>query len=218
MSPKRVWSPQNPRFLAMLPATIDNYLTQVINSPQYHDILSILKGFRNGLVYGAKIRAPHAFVMTFLFRTGSFYDKLRAIFKATFQHSRNLAMFVTIYKTLMVIFKKLKNKESNGDSFLAGLVGGYIVFGEDNNINQQIVLYLFSRILIGLAKVGVQNRVLSAPNNTFTMFAATVWGIVMWLFRHHRSSLQGSLQASMQYLYNDSEVFSNIRNLLWHNI
>lgn len=33
-----------------------------------NDILSVVKGFRNGLVYGAKIRLPHAAVMTFLFR------------------------------------------------------------------------------------------------------------------------------------------------------
>lgn len=33
------------------------------------DILAIVKGFRNGLVYGAKIRLPHALVMTFLFRS-----------------------------------------------------------------------------------------------------------------------------------------------------
>jgi hypothetical protein len=32
--------------------------------------LSVLRGFRNGVVYGAKIRAPHALVMTFLFRDG----------------------------------------------------------------------------------------------------------------------------------------------------
>lgn len=32
------------------------------------ELLTIIKGFRNGLVYGAKIRLPHALVMTFLFR------------------------------------------------------------------------------------------------------------------------------------------------------
>ena len=35
-----------------------------------HDVLSLVKGFRNGLVYGAKVRFPHALVMTFLFRRG----------------------------------------------------------------------------------------------------------------------------------------------------
>lgn len=35
----------------------------------FRDLLSIIKGFRNGLVYGFKIRFPHALVMTFLFRS-----------------------------------------------------------------------------------------------------------------------------------------------------
>lgn len=33
------------------------------------ELLAIVKGFRNGLVYGAKIRLPHALVMTLLFRS-----------------------------------------------------------------------------------------------------------------------------------------------------
>jgi peroxisomal membrane protein 4 len=40
----------------------------LVNDPLVHDVLAILKGLRNGLVYGAKIRFPHALVMTFLFR------------------------------------------------------------------------------------------------------------------------------------------------------
>ena len=37
-----------------------------------HDswLLSVIRGFRNGVIYGAKIRFPHALVMTFLFREG----------------------------------------------------------------------------------------------------------------------------------------------------
>lgn len=42
--------------------------TEFILTPEYHDFLSVVKGFRNGLVYGAKIRFPHALVMTLLFR------------------------------------------------------------------------------------------------------------------------------------------------------
>lgn len=37
-----------------------------------HDLMAIVKGFRNGLVYGAKVRFPHALVMTFLFQSGSY--------------------------------------------------------------------------------------------------------------------------------------------------
>lgn len=117
----------------------------------------------------------------------------------------------------MVAQRLLKGKEGSGDAFVAGVVGGYLIFGEDNNINQQIVLYLFSRIMMGMAKLSVKKGIIPQPPHAFPIFAAVVWGIVMWLFRKERDTLQGSLQASMQYLYNDSEVFSTFKNWLWHN-
>ncbi|XP_047627251.1 peroxisomal membrane protein 4 isoform X2 [Phacochoerus africanus] len=42
----------------------------LLRKRRYHAALAMIKGFRNGAVYGAKIRAPHALVMTFLFRSG----------------------------------------------------------------------------------------------------------------------------------------------------
>jgi peroxisomal membrane protein 4 len=104
-------------------------LNTLLASGKYHDLFAIIKGCRNGAVYGAKIRFPHALVMTFLFRAGSIQDKFRFIFKATYQHSKNLALFVTIYKSLLVFQRLIKGKENNLDSFFAGLVGGYVVFG-----------------------------------------------------------------------------------------
>ena len=51
----------------------------------------------------------------------------------------NLASFVTLYKTMLLIQRKLNNgKERSADTFLAGLVGGYIVFGDRNAINEQV--------------------------------------------------------------------------------
>lgn len=77
-------------------------MQEILRNPAYHDALAIIKGFRNGAVYGkrlivcvwcvgvgrcqtanylrrllfilgAKIRFPHALVMTFLFREGRYY-------------------------------------------------------------------------------------------------------------------------------------------------
>jgi hypothetical protein len=39
--------------------------------PHNSCFLSVVRGFRAGALYGAKIRAPHAFVMTFLFYPGT---------------------------------------------------------------------------------------------------------------------------------------------------
>jgi peroxisomal membrane protein 4 len=78
-------------------------------------------------------------------------------------------------------------------------------------------LYLFSRISTGLAKLAVKKNYVHSPDKSFSIFAAVTWGIVMWLFRHHPQTLQGGLQTSMTYLYNDSDVFNNLNSLLWHN-
>lgn len=35
---------------------------RIILDPKYHDLLAVVKGARNGAVYGAKVRFPHALV------------------------------------------------------------------------------------------------------------------------------------------------------------
>ena len=68
----------------------------------------------------------------------SLKDKLKAIAKATYTHSRNLAYFVFTYKGLQALQEKLQGKSLQSHSFLAACVGGWLVFGENNNINSQV--------------------------------------------------------------------------------
>jgi hypothetical protein len=35
---------------------------KIILDPKYHDVLTLVKGIRNGIVYGTKVRFPHALV------------------------------------------------------------------------------------------------------------------------------------------------------------
>lgn len=44
---------------------------RILLDPKYHDILAVVKGARNGAVYGTKVRFPHALVMIVLFRSGT---------------------------------------------------------------------------------------------------------------------------------------------------
>jgi peroxisomal membrane protein 4 len=73
-----------------------------------------------------------------------------------------------------------------------------------NSGRGQINMYLLSRILFGLARLAVSSGVISAPKggrimctaegahacgyaaDTFPLFAALVWGTVLWLFEYHR--------------------------------
>ena len=71
--------------------------------------------------------------------------------------------------------------------FLSGLIFGGIIFGKQSGVNHQIVLYLFSRILIGLSK-WIYINVLKDKIKFFEdgygyyLLAAVCWGVVMWLF------------------------------------
>lgn len=51
---------------------IEAALEKIVLDPKYHDVLTLVKGVRNGIVYGTKVRFPHALVMIFLFRHGSY--------------------------------------------------------------------------------------------------------------------------------------------------
>jgi len=47
--------------------------------------------------------------------------------------------YVALYKTLLLVQKKVNGgKERSFDTFFAGLVGGYIVFGERSAVNEQV--------------------------------------------------------------------------------
>ncbi|KAJ2496078.1 hypothetical protein IWW47_003869, partial [Coemansia sp. RSA 2052] len=146
-------------------------------------------------------------------------DKVVAILKATKAHAQGLAFFVTIYKLLILAQQRLSasGKSTDLHTFVAGCVGGYLVFGEQTNVNQQITLYLFSRIAMGFANTALKATSLTAPPRSFAFFAALCWGCVMVLFRRDKSVLQDSLKSSMTYLYEDSNHWSSLRTLLWHN-
>ncbi|KXJ95988.1 peroxisomal membrane protein 4 [Microdochium bolleyi] len=223
-----------PAALQSLKAAIE----RIILDPAYHDLLAVVKGARNGAVYGAKVRFPHALVMVFLFRSGTLQQKLGLIYKATRQHATNLAKFATIYKATCYILKHFgptPGKEGTYDTFVAGLLGGYFVFGgrsprtgKISSVNQQIVIYVFARVVLGLARIAVKPGhglpIVSEPARSeliqkyaWPVFAATSWAFVMHLFRYHPEDLQPSLRGSMSYIYQQSNEWDSLRTLLWHN-
>ncbi|KAF2863167.1 putative peroxisomal membrane protein [Piedraia hortae CBS 480.64] len=219
-----------------------------ILDPRLHSPLVLVKAIRNGLVYGTKVRFPHALVMTFLFRSGSLSSKARAIYKATSQHASNLACFAFIYKSVMIALRNApgraaKGGEQSSDAFWAGMMGGYAVFArKKNSVNQQIVIYIFARVVLALAKL----MFLPPEDNTLVggrygggggkgslllpkvqrealrkiawpAFATLSWASVMWLFRHHPDTLQPSLRSSMVYIYDNAERWTDVKSFLWHN-
>lgn len=105
-------------------------------------------------------------------------------------------------------------KEHSSHAFLAGLTGGYLVFGRgiQSSVNQQIVIYVFARVVLALAKLSVQRRSEGGVGmgrewrervrgNAWPVFASLSWAGVMWVFRWYPESVQPSLRSSMKYMW-----------------
>jgi len=211
---------------------------RILLDPRYHDVLTVVKGARNGAVYGTKVRFPHALVMIFLFRSGTFREKLWLIFRATRTHARNLAKFASIYKATCLLLKyygPTPGKEGPYDTFIGGLLGGYFVFGgrsrrtgKISSVNQQIVIYVFARVVLALARMIVKPNyglpVVSDSTRSaviswyaWPVFASVSWGAVMYLFKWHAEELQPSLRSSMNYIYVQSDHWDGVKNFLLHS-
>jgi hypothetical protein len=92
----------------------------------------------------------------------SWASRVRAILRATRTHAVNLATFVALYKSAILLQRKLNSGKSRRlDTFVAGLIGGYIVFGDRNAINEQVSTAAYDRatseIQTGRIICGVQS-------------------------------------------------------------
>lgn len=74
-------------------------------------------------------------------------EKTWFILDATKQHATNLAAFVALYKSLMLLMRHLSGgKEHSYHSFVAGAVGGGTLFQKNSNVNQQESPYRYADI------------------------------------------------------------------------
>lgn len=187
-------------------AAVAGATTRTDWSMKYPDsLLTVLRGFRNGVWYGCKIRFPHALVMTFLFRDGPLIDKFKAIFEATYTHARNLGCYVAAFKFIREVLRHMRNKEDHWNTTIAGFIAGGFMFGHNDPITSQINMYVMSRVIFGWGRTSVNHGVAFYRPWIYRVYAAINWAMVMYLFFHQKGTLQSSLISSMDYLYVNSD-------------
>lgn len=149
----------------------------------------------------------HTLVMTLLFKDIKLKHLptlLKTIVSMAIEHGVNLGLFVLAYKTGYKTLDRLAGK-SSFNHFISGLLFGTLIFGKKTGVNKQIVLYLFSRVMIGLAtlaytKIAKQLACKSGlieNGSCYYLLAAVCWGTVMWFFEKDKTLLQPSLSHSM---------------------
>lgn len=90
---------------------------------------------------------------------------------------------------------------------IAGAVGGYLIWGRYNSLNYQVLLYLTSRVIVGLASLAREKGIppfgwdmMKFPN-VYPLKAAAVWATVMVMFETYPHVLHPSLKHSMDEIY-----------------
>lgn len=173
------------------------------------DLIQIIRGFRNGLYYGGKVRAMHSLVMGTLFMKGTLTERFKKCSKLTLEHAIRLGIYIGLYKTTLAILKNIQGKRLKIHYFISGLINGWLVYrNKESAINQQIILYLLSRNLTGGAQ-NLQNKGYLPKTKFFGILTALCWGCVMLLFEDDPKSLQPSLASSMEYLYHESDGYNS---------
>lgn len=171
------------------------------------DVLKIIKGTSNGLAYGARVRFMHSLIMSILFMKGSIVSRVRMILKMTAEHSLRLGAFVFVYKTVQMLLRKLEGRTSALHNFIAGVLGSFVInFDGDTPVNQQITLYIISRVILGGGK-SMQKRGYLPQFNLFKFISVTSWACVMLIYAWNKKNLQPSMAQSMDFLYLQSDKY-----------
>ena len=169
------------------------------------DLLKVIRSMRNGFYYAGKVRMMHSTVIALLFMKGPIQSRIKKMGLLTLEHAVRLSIYAGVYKAMLVTLTRIKGGHSLVFDFIAGISAGLTMcLGGPSSINEQFLFYTLSRTLIGGIRL-LQSKGYLPEGNSYKVVSIIGWGLVMAIFTDDRSSLQPSLQYSMQYLYEDSD-------------
>ena len=170
-------------------------------------MLSAIKAFRNGAVYGGSLRFFHSVAFGALFKYASFKnfkEYANYVSNQTYQHALYLGLFSFLYKLFFCFLSKITKKRSKYFAFIAGSLAGFLVFGEKTSLKYQIILFLLARNITGISE-GIFKKLKMQKMKLFPFLSALCCGVVLFLFEDDKSVLTPSLTKSLLYLIKDSD-------------
>ena len=70
-----------------------------------------------------------------------------SVIRLTYEHARNLGLFVFFYKLFVCALNRLRGQNSKFHKLIVGALFGAIFWGKNTNVNMQMNLYLLSRVI-----------------------------------------------------------------------
>eukprot|EP01122_Echinamoeba_exundans_P017042 TRINITY_DN883_c0_g2_i1.p1 TRINITY_DN883_c0_g2~~TRINITY_DN883_c0_g2_i1.p1 ORF type:complete len:242 (+),score=45.61 TRINITY_DN883_c0_g2_i1:165-890(+) len=181
-------------------------------------LLSTLRGLRNGIVCGIRIRLPYiiqAVAYAVIFREKNLLNRVKFVLKQAISHGRNLGLFVFFYKSICWLCRNFAGIHNGIESWIAGFIGGFIAFGDSHgvsgSVNNQIVLYLFARGIEGSLRTFHKKGWLPdsldvASPFGFRVLAGFSLALILYLTEYQPDMLKPGFMSTMTNLYHESNA------------
>lgn len=207
-------------------------IDEIIRSGKYALLFSLIKAFRDGLVYGTKVRAPHATVLELVWGSGPPRNIPGKVLRITATHAFGLGFASVIFTLVTRLLRTLQEvAKGTADSpsltvqrtysstwwhhSLAGFLIGYLAWGNiSNKVHQQMLIYVVSRLMVALLNLYSHRVGYHATPHHYRLFSGAMWAMLMTILFMSPGSLQVNMRKSLEYVFLESNRFSSIRELI----
>ncbi|KPA74087.1 putative peroxisomal membrane protein 4 [Leptomonas pyrrhocoris] len=210
VAPKR---PSGPTASGLHGAVLDR-INDMIASGDFDVLFHALKGFRNGVVYGTRVRAPHALVLNLVWSKSPYSSMPAKIFKVTKTHALGLGYSAALFAVVRGLLRHMQGTTRVWHNALAGFLIGACFWGDSNNgVHIQMMMYILARLICGLYHLITAKLAISVPSYAYRVYMGGLWSLVILFLSYSPDQLQASMKQSLQYIFEESNKFSN-----WYDV
>lgn len=211
--PKPAGEPR-PAGAAAYRAPLDR-LNRMIRSGDFDVLFTSLKGFRNGVVYGTRVRAPHALVLNLVWSKAPYKSMPRKIFEVTKTHALGLGFSSVIFTVVRALLRSLQGGRSAvWHTTVAGFLVGFLCWGDvASAVHLQMMMYMLSRVICAYYHLIVKKFNVQVPALSFRIYMGVLYSMVMTLLLLHADTLQPSMRQSLEYIFSDSSKYTS-----WYDV
>ncbi|KAG5499691.1 hypothetical protein JIQ42_05169 [Leishmania sp. Namibia] len=190
-------------------------INRMIASGDFDVFFTALKGFRNGVVYGTRVRAPHALVLNLVWSKSPYSSMPAKIFKVTKMHALGLGYSSVTFAVVRSLLRNLQGATHAWHNALAGFMVGSLFWGDpDNGVHIQMMMYMLARVLCAIYHLFTFKCALSVPPVAYRLYMGCLWCLSIMFLMYSPDKLQPSMAQSLQYIFKDCGKFSSWYDLL----
>ncbi|AYU79843.1 peroxisomal membrane protein 4, putative [Leishmania donovani] len=187
----------------------------MIASGDFDVFFTALKGFRNGLVYGTRVRAPHALVLNLVWSKSPYSSMPAKIFSVTKTHALGLGYSSVTFAVVRGLLRKLQGTTHAWHNALAGFMIGALFWGDPSNgVHIQMMMYILARIVCALYHLLISKCAAPIPPVAYRLYMGCLWCLAIMFLMYSPDKLQSSMAQSLEYIFKDSGKFSSWYDLV----